>query len=53
MFNWYTITYVRTSLKLSKAIKVISWPPLTRQTAAKSSKTKALVLKRRKITIKV
>jgi hypothetical protein len=33
-----------TSLKLSKADKMISCPPLTRQTAAKSSKTRAFVL---------
>lgn len=33
-----------TSLKLSKADRIISWPPLTRQTAARSSKTRALVL---------
>lgn len=33
-----------TSLKLSNAERIISWPPLTRQTAARSSRTRALVL---------
>lgn len=33
-----------TSLKLSNADKMISCPPLTRQTAANSSKTRAFVL---------
>lgn len=35
---------VGTSLKLSKAERMMSWPPLTRQTAASSSRTRALVL---------
>lgn len=34
----------RTSLKLSKADKMISWPPRTRQTAARSSRIRAFVL---------
>ena len=33
-----------TSLKLSKALSMISWPPLTKHTAASSSSTKAFVL---------
>lgn len=33
-----------TSLKLSNAERMISWPPRTRQTAASSSSTKAFVL---------
>lgn len=33
-----------TSLKLSKAARMMSWPPRTRQTAASSSSTSALVL---------
>lgn len=37
-----------TSLKLSKADKMISCPPLTRQTAANSSNTRALVLQSQK-----
>lgn len=36
-----------TSLKLSNAERIISWPPLTRQTAARSSNTRALVLSNR------
>lgn len=35
-----------TSLKLSKAERMMSCPPLTRQTAASNSKTRALVLSR-------
>ena len=38
------VCFSLTSLKLSNAERIISWPPLTRQTAAKSSKTKAFVL---------
>lgn len=37
---------VATSLKLSNAARIISCPPRTRQTAARSSRTNALVLKR-------
>lgn len=36
-----------TSLKLSNADRMISWPPLTRQTAASSSRTRAFVLWRK------
>ena len=35
----------QTSLKLSNADKMISWPPFTRQMAARSSSTRAFVLK--------
>lgn len=36
----------QTSLKLSNADRIISWPPFTRQIAASSSNTRALVLQR-------
>lgn len=35
----------QTSLKLSNADRIISWPPFTRQIAARSSSTRAFVLK--------
>lgn len=35
----------QTSLKLSNAERIISWPPFTKQIAARSSKTRAFVLK--------
>lgn len=37
-----------TSLKLSNAERMISWPPRTRQTAARSSSTRAFVLGKNK-----
>lgn len=40
---WYG-SVVLTSLKFSKAAKIISWPPRTKQTAASSSSTRAFVL---------
>lgn len=36
-------------MKLSKAARMMSWPPRTRQTAASSSSTSALVLRRHRV----
>lgn len=36
---------LQTSLKLSKAERMMSWPPRTKHTAASSSSTRALVLR--------
>lgn len=40
---WNRCVSWQTSLKLSKAERIISWPPLTKHIAANSSKTKAFV----------
>lgn len=43
--KWYPHLVAHlTSLKLSKAERMMSWPPLTKHTAASSSSTRALVL---------
>jgi hypothetical protein len=41
---WKRCVSWHTSLKLSNADRIISWPPLTRQIAASNSKTNAFVL---------
>lgn len=43
-----TVLQEGTSLKLSNAERMISWPPRTRHTAARSSRTNAFVLHQKK-----
>lgn len=46
LMGWFRGESSSTSLKLSKAARMMSCPPLTRHTAASSSSTRALVLQR-------